>query len=379
MELLHKGFDGLDLAYAAHLPAEHTARLDVAKALAVTTNHPAVVSLNGVRFNVASTGARGGYAFRCDTGALGETWFFKKPSTRDPWGIRVSVSAVRLALKGLHGARTHLEEILHTLGVSIRSGSESISRIDFAMDFLIPDFELVADNFVMGPRFKRMTHGEMLVYKDGGHTGRTESVTIGKNPGRQIIVYDKRAEVLNKGKSYWPEIWNSKRATSGIPPLDLTDPALSRVWRVELRAYKRHLKDDWNVSSWMQLQEKLSSILESLVNDIRYTTPTSDSNRSRWLTHRLWQRATEELQDDLSNLTSFASEDHIQEILRAEQISMITKQIAGCLITLAALRNITPSDLASFVGMFGNELIELFRRHPEKTLLKLSRAKEKYE
>ena len=51
-----------------------------------------------VGFNVASTGARGGYAFRCDTGSAGEIWFLKKPSTNDPWGVRISVSAVQCAI-----------------------------------------------------------------------------------------------------------------------------------------------------------------------------------------------------------------------------------------------------------------------------------------
>lgn len=378
MELVHKGFDAIDIAYPAHLPEILIAKLSNAKGLALASNAPTQVLLNGLPFNVALTGARGGYAFRCDTGPLGEVWFFKLPNKRDPWGIRVSVAAVQVALRGLHGIRTHLEDKLATLGVPLLPGTESIARIDFALDFLAPDFLLHADQFVMSQRFARMKHGDILTYKEGGQTGRTTSVTIGKNPGRQVIVYDKRAEVLAKRKSYWPEIWNAKRRRAGLPELDMANPEMSRVWRVELRAYKRHLKDDWRVSSWGQLQQKLPTIFGTLLEDVRYCNPNGDSNRSRWPTHRLWNDVQKELCDDLSSIRSFASEERILEIQRAELIEMIRTQISGCMFALAALNQIEFPNLSQFVAQEMRALIDGFGTAPEKALSKLAKANERY-
>jgi hypothetical protein len=379
VELLHKGFDALDLAYAVHFPAKYMPKLQAAKQRAMEIGQPVPVWLeDDVGFSVASTGARGGYAFRCDTGSAGEIWFLKKPSTNDPWGVRISVSAVQCALIGLAGVKKRLEDKFHKLGIAFRHGQESIARVDFALDFIIPDFTLVADNFVMHPRATRMAHVDISEYKSGGRSGRTESVTVGKNPGRQIIIYDKRAEVLNKGNSHWPVVWNKSREKQGLPPIDLQDREASQIWRVELRAYKRHLKDDWDVATWWQLQEKLPNILNSLITDIRYTTPTLDKTRHRWPDHPLWTRVRTELQGGLSEMKSFATESAIKERLHAEHDDMLKAMIAGSLIALAGHRNIELANLPAFTRNAAEEFITMFRDHPAKTERKLAQSKGKY-
>lgn len=377
MELLHKGFDALDLAYAVHFPAHHMPKLQAAKQRAMEIGQSVPVWLGDVAFNIASTGARGGYTFRCDTGSLGEIWFLKKPSTSDPWGVRISVSAVQCAIMGLAGVKRRIEEKFEKLGVALRQGQESIARVDFALDFIIPNFKLVADNFVMHPRFTRMRHAEITEYKEAGKTGRTQSVTVGKNPGRQIIIYDKRAEVLAKGNSHWPVVWNRAREQQGLPAIDLHDREASQIWRVELRAYKNHLKDDWGVASWWQLQEKLPAIFNSLLSDIRYTAPSLDMNRSRWPDHLLWTRVRAELQGKLSEMKSFATESAIKELLQAERDDMLKAQIAGCLIALAANRNIEFVGLSAFTRKAAEEIESMFREDPAKTERKLALSKGK--
>ncbi|KJS25071.1 MAG: hypothetical protein VR75_12475 [Hyphomonadaceae bacterium BRH_c29] len=377
MELLHKGFDALDLAYAVHLPAKFMPKLQTAKQRAMEIGQSVLVSLDSVDFNVSATGARGGYAFRCDTGSAGEIWFLKKPSSNDPWGVRISVSAVQCALIGLAGVKQRIEEKLHRLGIALRQGQESVARVDFALDFIIPDFRLVADNFVMHPRFTRMRHAEVMEYKEAGKTGRTQSVTVGKNPGRQIIVYDKRAEVLAKGNSHWPVVWNKARERQGLPPIDLHDREASQIWRVELRAYKNHLKEDWDVATWWQLQEKLPAIFNSLLSDIRLTAPSLDLNRSRWPDHPLWTRVRSELQGKLSEMKSFATESAIKELLQAERDDMLKAQIAGCLIALAANRKIEFVGLSAFTRKAAEEIESMFRDDPAKTERKLALSKGK--
>ncbi|PIE18123.1 MAG: hypothetical protein CSA65_05915, partial [Proteobacteria bacterium] len=82
--------------------------------------------------------------------------------------------------------------------------------------------------------------------RSNGKSGRYSSVTVGKNPGRQVTIYDKRAQVIAKRKPIWWDIWNANLAREGAPPLD-PDAKSSQVWRIEVRAFKSCLKDRWGV------------------------------------------------------------------------------------------------------------------------------------
>jgi hypothetical protein len=53
--------------------------------------------------------------------------------------------------------------------------------------------QALPDHFVMHARGSRREHSEVEEIRAHGHPGRVTSVTVGKNPGRQVIVYDKRA------------------------------------------------------------------------------------------------------------------------------------------------------------------------------------------
>lgn len=380
MLLIHKGFDNLDLAYCLQLPASVVPKFEEAKANAAKVNAPVPVTVNGLWFNVAPTGAAGGYVFRMDTGPLGEIWCFKRPSRRDPWGVRVSVSAVRVALHGLKRTREHLESVLRTLEMDPKPGDESIARVDFAMDFLYPDLELDERCFIRHPRSSHAKHGplEAETYHESGSGGRVTGLTIGKNPGRQIVVYDKRNEVIQTGKSHWLEIWNHNRKEAGKPPIDITDPATSRVWRVELRAYKKHLKDDWKIKTWYDLQTHIVPMFMAMTDDVRFQVPTADTNRSRWPNHPLWDRVREEIDDHLMNVQSFASIDRVRELLRSERDEMIQKQIDGCLIARAGLNGIADEGLEDFVRFALDESLEAFRRTQSRTDQKLQEARDRY-
>lgn len=108
MELLYRGFDGLDLSFQGQISPELCKELEAAKEHAQETHSPTVLFWNGVKMEVSESGARGGYAFTGSTGRYGATWFFKKPNPRDPWGVRVSCASFNLALNGLGGARAEL-------------------------------------------------------------------------------------------------------------------------------------------------------------------------------------------------------------------------------------------------------------------------------
>lgn len=177
----------------------------------------AMLDYRGVRMAVADSGARGGYAFRYDTGPDGATWFFKRPRPGDPWGVRVSVKALALALYGLGGVRARLYGFLEALGIFVPLGAESIGRVDYAVDILAPGFVLEPERFVMHSHATRIDHSEPDPMVRHGTSGRVTSVTVGKMPNRQVIVYDKRKEVIARRKVHWWEIWNACLAHRGEP------------------------------------------------------------------------------------------------------------------------------------------------------------------
>jgi hypothetical protein len=257
-------------------------------------------------------------------------------------------------------------------------GTESIGRVDFAMDFFAPDFVLIPDHFVMHARCNRSDHTELEEIATNGHSGRVTSVTIGKNPGRQVIVYDKRAEVISQRKPYWWPIWDATRTEAGWPALDQTDRKLSQIWRLELRAHKHHLKNGWNITTWGDLRLALPQVLKSALNDIRYATPTADRNRARWPDSQLWRSARREVVQLPEDIRSMADPALIREQLRAEQNALLVKQTRGLLIAIAGLNGTDQACLVDFLAATQTELLLHISNHPEQMNEKLRRARERY-
>jgi hypothetical protein len=192
---------------------------------------------------VAESGARNGYAFVTSTGDFGATWFFKKPNIHDSRGVRVSCNSFLLATKGLGGARAEIYAVLDALEIDVLRGGESIGRVDYALDFLAPELVLSADHFIMHSSTGWKRHSDAQEFTENGKPGRVSSVTVGKMPGRQVIVYDKRAEIIAKRKLAWREIWDAGRAAHQLAPLIRNDPQTHAVWLVEIRAGKDDPKE----------------------------------------------------------------------------------------------------------------------------------------
>lgn len=379
MELLYRGFDGLDLSFKGHISPELCTELEAAKEHAQQSHSPAVVFCGGLKMEVSESGARGGYAFIASTGRFGATWFFKKPNARDPWGVRVSCASFNLALNGLGGARAELYATLEQLGVAVAGESESLGRIDYAMDFLAPDFVLVPEHFVMHSNASWADHSEQLPdVSVHGRSGRVTSVTVGKMPGRQVIVYDKRAEVIARQKVGWWEIWDAARARSGQPPLIRDDGAESRVWRVELRAGKQHLKERWNIRTWAELDRRFGDLVAASLDAIRHAQPTGDSNRSRWPESELWQNVREGAEADLFEMRSWADPDLVKRVEKEAYEDMLTTHMKGLLIARAALNGTQAKTLPAFARAVGAEMAEDFARAPRRFEQKLALARDRY-
>lgn len=292
MKTLYHGFDGLDVTFQGCASRRFLDMLGKAKEAAQASERSETVSYRGLTFEVAATGAVG-FSFRLDTGPDGETWFIAKSEKPHGWNIRVSVKSMALALYGFAAIKARLFERLNCFGAEVRG--YSVARVDFAVDVEAPDFKINPERLVCHWRATcaqhRVRNGTRTTDDEGrelqiiGNGGRINSLTVGRMPGRQVIVYDKRREVIDKRKAHWWSIW--------YPGEEVTKELKSRrVWRVEIRAGKRYLKDDWNVSSFEDLERLLPAILTETLDAIRlHADEQRDSNVTRQATHELWQLA----------------------------------------------------------------------------------------
>ncbi|ATX64558.1 hypothetical protein [Roseinatronobacter bogoriensis] len=384
MILIRKGFDGLDISYPLTINEDLASKLALAQEVSANSAQNGLTGNfqhNGLMMTVAPTGAKGGYAFRCDSGAggpFGAIWFFKKPTGRkDEWGVRVSCRALPLAMDGLAKTRAHIEDTLARLGLDYQPGTESISRVDVACDVLAPDLAPDRGHFVASARSGVQEISDNIL-QINGRSGRVETITVGKSPGRQVVLYDKRAEVIKTRKEYWVPIWNDALAVQGLPPLDMKRRAHSAVWRIEIRAGKSHLKDKHGVSTWGDLRERLPKILKEALRQVRFTVPASDSNRARWPNHPLWVLVRNALADDMADLGSMVDQSIISEMVREERDEMLMRQIAGCLISRAGLNGVSQDRLGAYAMGCADQIMRAWQRKPDQTRERLAQARAKY-
>lgn len=376
---LYRGFDGLDVSFQAQIPNEFAAQLQVAKEHALANSSDTCMPYSGLFLMVAATGAKGGYSYRVSTGKTGATWFFKKPNARDPWGVRVSCSSLMLAQYGLGESRSRIYGTMDQLGIRYSENAESIGRVDYAVDILAPALTLKPETFVMHSNSNRADHFEEDSLRAHGKSGRVTSVTVGKMPGRQIIVYDKRAEAIARRKWAWFEIWNATLRRLGFNELNENEPTSSRVWRTEIRAGKTHLKERWNIRSWANLDERLGDMMIDATEAIRMAEPTSDTNRSRWSNCHFWDAVRTELSDDLFEMRNFAPPEVIKRIHRESHLQLLYKQSLGLMVTQAAIEGISADCIATYAKSLGDRYARDILKDAQKVEAKLQRCAERYE
>ena len=293
IECLYVGFDGLDVAFQGSLPEAALAMLEQARDEAQREMHPVLVHIGELAAHVAETGARGGYRYCFDTGEDGEIWFVKRDARVDRWNIRVSVKSFPLMLHGYAVVRDRLYTRLRAMEARVLAAS--IGRVDIAVDLRMYGFRLDPALFVAHSHCNKDAQFDPDQDQFSVHyAGRApSSVTVGRMPGRQIIVYDKRREAIQKRKWHWFDCWGLDWKSDKEP-----------VWRVEVRAGKKHLKDHWRITTFADLEATIADLVTNAMARIRYLDPTSmDANVTRRTEHPLWARARSELLIHLGRLS----------------------------------------------------------------------------
>ncbi len=340
MKIVHHGFDGLEFAVKAHISDSVSILLTEIQDRAKTTDSAQLFECCGERMLVHPTGARGGYKFRCDHPKTG-IWFIKRPSENDPWGIRFSSSSIAIVSLGLEELRLACAMFLAALGVDASECDYVPSRVDFAVDFILPDFEPDPSNFLVHSNTGIRGISDVEIIDSYGQASGLNSVTVGRMPRRQVNIYNKSKESEAKRKWEWSMIWAKNLGCSIEEVCELT------IWRVELRVAKRHLKDKWHVNSWASLYKMLPRIYQSCLDDIRYCQSTADTNRSRWPTHPLWEKVSKIVDEQLFDYIPKLAPEEYEEVTIKRKMRELERQILGLLISTAGIQNLRADQFSS--------------------------------
>lgn len=378
MIVLHAGFDGLDLALMGTAPPHLIQKLEIAKQSALDQQRDIPITVSGVEVQVGPSGRRGGYSCTFSTGRTGAIWAVKRPRPGDPWGVYVSARSRALALLGLEAVRADISETAARLGFKVPDHGVSLGRVDFAVDLLAPDFRLDPMAFVTHPRTTRKTHGDLTETATNGRSGSVTSVTVGKMPGRQVIVYDKTDEALTRGKSEWPLLWNAALARMSLPERDFTDRKANRVWRVEYRLGKAGLRARHDIRRWSAFYDLVQGEFDQLALDASLRAPTGDSNRSRWPEHPLWALARQTLAERLFAHDVTVPPEAVRAIDLAEKQAEFLRGLTGSAVTLAYLEGVTPDRLPDFAAALPDRMQTFLDSHPRKLPQRMREAEEKY-
>ena len=260
--LLIFGFDTVEIAY--YLTRSESSSLDFDRLVAQRDSlrasnlrHISEVTLGTESFGLASHGTSSGYpillvneSFKVQCGENNVPSFF------------VTYSSLALWHEGLENL--HLRFLTWADSVGLKpSKPETLSRVDYAVDFHLPVMDFGADDFVT-QAIKDVQHRK---------NGQVQTFRIGQD-AIVLRVYNKSDEVKEQSGKYWlHSLWGYE----------------DDVWRIEFQSRKETLRE-FGIKSLEDLLKKYGVLLSSLAHEhTRLTIPSADSNRARWQTHPVWK------------------------------------------------------------------------------------------
>lgn len=375
--ILHSGFDGLKFTIQADIPDGFREELASAKQHAKETYSDCVLEFGSVSLNVTSKGARG---FTAHTGDHGAVWLFQDPQDRIPNnpGITVDFRAFGLATAGLEGVEQHFRDCMEAFGIKYVETQLRVARADFAVDLLAPWFEPDREALVVPPGTKVTEYTGVDETATLSSGARVVGLRAGAVANRQLAIYDKRAEVIQKNKMGWLTIWNAALEAVGKSPLDLTDRASSQVWRFEMRLGSKQLRNRFEMRNWQDVHDIIGDAYTDALGRIRYCIPTADGNRARWPTHELWRQFEAVVGNDLLQNCAGVLPCDVMEANRAAKMRELDAQLAGLFVTRAAISDVSTDSFGDFLESHSDVLARLIEENSTPLPERLAKARGKY-
>jgi len=383
-EVIRSGFDKLELSLNVVIPedlCEHLAAAkEFAQELVKTTPHArSGAFINGVDMSVRPNGGAGGYAYSFETFGLEANWFMRTSTSGLGWNVRVAIRARPLVLNGIGWVKEELEKAARAFGLVIPENGVSIARIDYAVDCLAPGFVFDKDSFVVHSSCNTSRHLDVDEMDVSGKSWKDSSMRVGGITRKQIGIYDKLREVRQKRDCEMPLIWDAARETKGARPLIYEGKNADDIWRVELRAGKDYLKGKWDVTGWGGLFDQLDDIFKDMLTSMRYVAPTSDSNRSRWSNHPLWEIVSKEIAENAMQHVPTVTRERLKEASLRDKVEWLETNILGNIVSHAALSGVAPERFEAHLDELPLRLRHLNRIHGTQLNVRLRKAAQRYE
>lgn len=377
VQILHRGIDGLKFTVQAEIPLTLRAELAAAKEFAIKIGQDCYTQFGETVLFVSPSRGRN---FLARTGETGAIWLFQDPLDRVAFtpAITVDFRAFGLATGGLDHAEQHFREVMVALEIPYGEHQLRVTRTDYAVDFLAPWFEPDRCCLITPPGTKTTEYTGVDETTTQARGARVTGLLAGAVVNRQLAIYDKRLEVMQKAKDGWITIWNAERAKFGQGPLDLTDQSTSQVWRFELRLGSKQLRSKFEIHSWADVRAKLGDAFSDALQRMRYTIPTHDSNRARWPTHELWHTFAETVTTDLITHRSGVSPSDVVLANRTAKMRELDRQILGLFFTRAAISEVGENEFFDFMDRHTTALQDMSGEHPKTIGERLQKAAGRY-
>lgn len=375
--ILHSGFDGLRFTIQTEIAPELGLTFADAKAHARQSGNDSELRFGDL---VLSVTAHGGRNFNCHTGELGAVWMFQDPSDRIPNnpGVTVDFRAFGLATGGLDHAERHFRGVMIALAIPYEEHQLRVSRVDFAVDILAPWFEPDRLALIAPPGTKVTEYTGVDETSTQATGGRVTGLRAGAVNNRQLALYDKRLEVMQKAKDGWITIWNAKRVSDGFEPLDLSNRDESQVWRFELRLGQKQLRGKFEMHTWQDVRDTLGDAYADAMGRLCYCIPTQDSNRARWPTHELWQLFTNAIGNNLADHCCGVLPNDVIFANRTAKMRELDRQLLGLFVSRAAISDVRTDDFYDFMESHTDALQRHSEEHPRSLDERLQKAGGRY-
>ncbi len=112
---------------------------------------------------------------------------------------------------------------------------------------------------------------------------------------------------------------------------------------------------------------------------VRYCVPATDSNRSRWQKHVLWQIVEGVMEGNLKGHRSGVLPDDVKTVNREEHKHMLDAQILGLMVSRAATEGIKADDTDAFLKRHAATLTDISKAHPIPLEERLAKVASRYQ
>jgi len=265
------GFDTVEIAY--YLKSSRWDSLDFERLVAHRDSlklsglrHSSEIQLGSETFGLAPHGTSSGYPILLTN----ESFTVQCGENNNP-SFFVTYSSLALWHDGLEDLHRRFLLWAESVGLE-QTNAETISRMDYAVDFHLLEIDFQADDFI----------SQAQVDVQHRKNRKVQTFRVGQD-AVVLRVYNKSDEVKEQSSKFWfYPLWGYE----------------DDVWRIEFQIRKEVLRE-FGIYTVADLMQQYGTLLSKIADEhTRLAVPSSDSNRSRWGTHPLWRS----LQDHYATL-----------------------------------------------------------------------------